>query len=61
VLLVFANKQDMPGAMSVTEVSEGLGLSLLKNRQWQIFKTSATKGEGLTEGLDWLVNILEGK
>lgn len=52
-LLIFANKQDMAGAMSTTEVSEGLGLSTLKNRQWSINKTSAITGEGLTEGLDW--------
>lgn len=59
VLIVFANKQDMEGAMTPAEVSEGLGLSKLKNRQWQIFKTSAVKGEGIHEGLDWLVNILQ--
>jgi len=39
--------------MTPAEVSEGLGLTALKNRQWQIFKTSAVKGVGLTEGLDW--------
>ncbi|CAG8450998.1 6855_t:CDS:2 [Ambispora leptoticha] len=52
-LLVFANKQDMDGAMSVTEVSDSLRLDTLKNRQWTIYKTSAVKGDGLTEGLDW--------
>ncbi|CAG8478135.1 10792_t:CDS:2 [Diversispora eburnea] len=52
-LLVFANKQDMVGAMSSAEVSDALGLGTLKNRQWSIFKTSAVKGDGLTEGLDW--------
>jgi ADP-ribosylation factor-like protein 1 len=52
-LLVFANKQDMEHAMNAAEVSEALGLSTLKNRQWSIFKTSAVKGEGLNEGLDW--------
>ena len=52
-LLVFANKQDIEGALSVTEVSEGLGLSALKTRQWHICKTSAVKGDGLHEGLDW--------
>ena len=50
-LLLFA--QDMPNAMTPAEVSEGLGLAALKNRQWQLFKTSAVKGEGLNEGLDW--------
>ena len=37
-LLVIANKQDMEGAMSVTEVSDFLGLSSLKSRQWTISK-----------------------
>jgi ADP-ribosylation factor-like protein 1 len=60
-LLVFANKQDMPGAMSVTEVSDFLGLTELKMRTWTIFKCSAKTGDGLTEGLDWLVNIVSGK
>ncbi|KAG4100123.1 ADP-ribosylation factor family-domain-containing protein [Neocallimastix lanati (nom. inval.)] len=60
-LLVFANKQDMEGAMSVMDVSNALGLSLLKNRTWTIFKCSAVTGEGLTEGMDWLVNTIEGK
>eukprot|EP01117_Protostelium_nocturnum_P008273 TRINITY_DN2956_c0_g1_i1.p1 TRINITY_DN2956_c0_g1~~TRINITY_DN2956_c0_g1_i1.p1 ORF type:complete len:181 (+),score=40.07 TRINITY_DN2956_c0_g1_i1:90-632(+) len=59
-LLVFANKQDLPGAMTDAQVSEALGLSKLKNRQWAIFKTSAVKGEGIFDGLDWLVNALKG-
>ena len=37
-LLVMANKQDMQGAMSVTEISDFLGLTNLKMRQWTIFK-----------------------
>ncbi|CEP18249.1 hypothetical protein [Parasitella parasitica] len=58
-LLVFANKQDMEGALSAAEVADALGLSTLKNRQYSIYRTSALKGEGLTEGLDWLVNIIQ--
>lgn len=57
-LLVIANKQDMEGALTVTQVSDILGLSLLKNRQWTIFKCSALTGEGLTEAMDWLVDII---
>ncbi|PWN52071.1 putative ARL1-ADP-ribosylation factor [Violaceomyces palustris] len=60
-LLVFANKQDLPGALNEGEVSEKLGLSELKDRQWSIFKCCATKGEGLEEGLDWLVNAIQSK
>lgn len=58
VLVVFANKQDIEGAMSVTEVANALGLSSLKNRKYQIFKTSAIKGEGLDEAMEWLANTL---
>jgi len=57
-LLVFANKQDLPGALTDSQVSEALGLSSL-HRSWSIFKTSAVKGVGLYEGLDWLVNSIK--
>lgn len=53
MLLVFANKQDIEGAMTPSEISNALGLSALKNRTWAIFKTSATKGEGLEEAMEW--------
>jgi ADP-ribosylation factor-like protein 1 len=47
ILVVLANKQDMEGCLTVAEVHSALGLENLKNRNFQIFKTSATKGEGL--------------
>jgi ADP-ribosylation factor protein 1 len=53
-LLVLANKQDLPNAMGVSEVAEKLNLSNVKNRKWYIQATTATTGEGLYEGLDWL-------
>ncbi|KAK3276520.1 Arf GTPase arf3 [Cymbomonas tetramitiformis] len=59
LLLVFANKQDLPGALDDAAVAEGLDLHNIKNRQWSIFKTSAMKGEGLFEGLEWLSNNLK--
>jgi len=54
VLLVFANKQDLPNAMTCAEVTNMLGLHSLKGRNWFIQGTCATSGEGLYEGLDWL-------
>ena len=61
VILVFANKQDLPNAMSVAEVTDKLGLQSLRNRKWYIQATCATSGEGLFEGLDWLsANIAGG-
>lgn len=59
ILLVFANKQDMPNAMNVVEVSERLGLTRLTNRVWHIRPTSAIRGDGLYEGLDWLCDAIK--
>jgi|Transcript_36214 ADP-ribosylation factor 1/2 len=54
VLLVFANKQDLPNAMSTTEVQEKLGLHALRQRNWFIQGCCATTAQGLYEGLDWM-------
>lgn len=58
-LLVFANKQDLPGALSDTEIAGRLGLHDLRNRKWYIQGSSATSGVGLWQGLDWLVGELK--
>ncbi|CAB1109811.1 unnamed protein product [Ectocarpus sp. 8 AP-2014] len=60
ILLVFANKQDQPGSLTSTEVSEALGLPDIRNRQWSIQEASALKGKGLFEGFDWLVTCIKG-
>ncbi|ORX37269.1 putative small monomeric GTPase [Kockovaella imperatae] len=53
-VLVFANKQDIKGALSPAEVSDKLGLAgQEKGREWSVRGSCATKGEGLEEGLDW--------
>ena len=60
-LLVFANKQDLPNAMSVSEITDKLGLHSLGSRKWYIQATCATTGDGLYEGLDWLSTALNAK
>ena len=57
-LLVLANKQDLPKALSVKQVTEKLALGQLRNRSWYIQSTCATTGDGLYEGLDWLSQTL---
>ena len=56
VLLVFANKQDVPTALYTREVEEKLGLNGRKffGRPWHVQACCATNGDGLYEGLDWL-------
>lgn len=54
-LLVFANKQDQPGARGAGDISEALRLGELKDRNWSIMACSAIDGRGVNEGMDWLV------
>lgn len=54
-LLVFANKQDQPGAKGAGEISEALKLGELRDRNWSIVACSAIDGKGINEGMDWLV------
>merc|ERR1739848_428466 len=61
VLLVFANKQDLPNSMTAAEITEKLGLHDMRSRQWFIQSTCATTGDGLYEGLDWMSRNLTSK
>ena len=56
-LLVFANKQDIPNALTPDELEERLELKKLpefKDRLWSVFPSCATTGDGLYEGLGWM-------
>jgi len=59
VLLVYANKQDLPNAMTAAEVTDKLGLQQMRSRQWFIQSACGTAGDGLYEGLDWLSRTLQ--
>jgi ADP-ribosylation factor protein 1 len=60
-VLVFANKQDLPNAMSAAEITDKLGLHNLRHREWYIQATCARTGDGLYEGLDWLSATLKNR
>lgn len=74
VLLVYANKQDLPGAMSPSELTEKLGLHDVRHREWYVQGACATTGEGLDPGkrlkyyscsfflgLEWMTKALRKK
>jgi small GTP-binding protein len=61
VVLVFANKQDLPGAMSPAEITEKLGLNKLQSRQWYVQASCAQNGDGLFDGIKWLTEVLQKK
>jgi len=56
ILLVFANKQDLPGAVGQAEIITRLQLNQLKNRQWAVQVCTAKEGTGLKDGLTWLAD-----
>ena len=45
-VLVFANKQDLKGAMSAAEISQQLNLTSIKDHGWHIQACCALTGEG---------------
>ncbi|CAG9481792.1 ADP-ribosylation factor, putative [Plasmodium vivax] len=59
LLVIFANKQDVQNCLSITQISKDLNLTAIRDRQWAIFSTSATKNVGITEALDWLVSNIK--
>lgn len=61
VVCVMANKQDLPNAISVSEIRQRLELDSFTDKYCEIFGTCATTGEGLYEALDWLYNAVKKK
>ena len=55
-ILFCANKQDLPNALSVAQLMDRLELNDIRDRPWFIQATSAVTGDGLYEGMDWLVS-----
>jgi len=59
-LLVLANKQDLPSALSSEEISSRLDLQRLdqQSRKWHVQPTCASSGQGLAEGFHWLSEVI---
>uniref|UniRef100_A0A1A9W298 ADP-ribosylation factor-like protein 6 n=1 Tax=Glossina brevipalpis TaxID=37001 RepID=A0A1A9W298_9MUSC len=60
VLLVFANKQDLPQALGVSELAKQLSLHQLQ-QEWHVHGICAIRGNGLYEGLEYLREMLQRK
>jgi ADP-ribosylation factor-like protein 2 len=62
-LLVFANKQDLEGALTADEIAEALGLrdEIFAKRHWAIRPCSAVTGDGLVEGMDWMIRDIASR
>ncbi|CAF2308025.1 unnamed protein product, partial [Brassica napus] len=57
-VLVYANKHEVPGAMSASEISNELDLPSLRQRNWKrnwhVQSSCALCGDGIHEGFVWL-------
>jgi ADP-ribosylation factor-like protein 2 len=63
-LLIFANKQDLAGALTQEQIAAVLDLPALgetTNRHWRIVGCSAWNGKGLIDGVDWIVRDIAGR
>ena len=57
-LVVLANKQDLPQAVSPSDVAVSLGLDKLRNRKWYVQGTSALSGDGILEAMKELSTLI---
>ena len=53
-ILIFANKQDLPGAKDINKLVQDYEFFKIKNHMWHIQPCSALNGEGLVTGIKWL-------
>lgn len=60
-LLIFANKQDLEGSLSSTEIAQILMLERIKTREWHIIPCSATNGSGIHEGMSWIADEISNR
>ncbi|KAK3251159.1 hypothetical protein CYMTET_39490 [Cymbomonas tetramitiformis] len=58
-LLFFANKMDIPSALTPVECAQLLKLDDITDKPWQIVPSNALSGEGLQKGVDWLAEFIQ--
>jgi ADP-ribosylation factor protein 6 len=59
-ILVFANKQDIEGAVTPQQLSEALDLQVLASKRYHVEASCAVTGVGLVEGMNWLSEAVTG-
>ena len=59
--LIFANKYDQTNALSANQLIDKIGLYGLGNQKKKVVSSCAKSGDGLYEGLDWLVQQINKK
>ncbi len=60
-LLILANKQDLPSALSLDQIKEVLELDAIKTHHWMVLPCSAVTGKNVVEGMDWMVQDIASR
>lgn len=59
ILLILANKQDLPEAKSLVEITEALELEKFNNRIWKISSICALQKETVDNAFAWCNETLD--
>ncbi|KAH8420656.1 hypothetical protein KR222_004630 [Zaprionus bogoriensis] len=54
-ILFYGNKSDIEDSLSNVKIAAALGLDNIKEKPWHICSSNAISGEGLDEGMQWLI------
>ncbi|UJR19856.1 hypothetical protein I4U23_022989 [Adineta vaga] len=57
-LLIYMNKIDLEHSLLREDLIEQMRLNDIRNRPWYLQPCSATRGDGLYEGLDWMLRAI---
>ncbi|KAI8913438.1 ADP-ribosylation factor family-domain-containing protein [Gorgonomyces haynaldii] len=60
-VLIFANKQDLPSALSLDEIADQLDLRSKTTHHWHIEACSAVSGQNLLQGMNWIVKDIASR
>ncbi|KAM9307106.1 ADP-ribosylation factor-like protein 3 [Pholidichthys leucotaenia] len=60
-MLIFANKQDLMTAASVSELAESLHMHTIRDRMWQVQACSSLTAEGVQDGMTWVCKNIKFK
>ncbi|CAG5110924.1 Oidioi.mRNA.OKI2018_I69.chr2.g5271.t1.cds [Oikopleura dioica] len=58
-ILIFANKQDLPGAAAPEKITRQFGLLNMRRENWHVQGSNAVNGDGLIEGMDIFAKMVK--
>ena len=59
-ILIYANKQDLNGCLTIDQITEKFGMKQLERKEWKVQGVS-TDGKGIKDGMDWISSIFKDR